>query len=140
MRRVYHLFPHKIDLDFIIERPFSDVVTALAGMHHNHATDRIGEELIKIEFLVSVADEKTHLVPVDKMPGFQDTLTEEADFQVALNETTLAGEGRRARADNVFLLKIREEGMTCQCFASRTAGNGTLDSFDLKTFLTGALS
>lgn len=140
MRRVYHLFPHKIDLDFIIERPFSDVVAALAGMHHDHATDRISNELIKIEFLVSVADEKTRMVPVDTMPGFLENLTEEADFQVALNETTLVGEGRRPRADNIFLLKIREEGMTCQCFAARTGGTGTLDAFDLKTFLMGALS
>ena len=140
MRRVYHRFPHKIDLDFIIERPFSDVVAALAGMHHDHATNRSGDELVKIEFLVSVADEKTRLVPVDDIPGFPDGLTEEADFQVALNETTLAGEGRRPRADNVFLLKIREEGLTCQCFAARTGGLGTLDAFDLKTFLKGALS
>lgn len=140
MRRVYHLFPHKIDLDFIIERPFSDVIDALIGMHHDHATDRVDDELIKIEFLVSVGDEKTRLVPVDKVPGFTDDLTEEADFQVALNETTLIGEGRRPRSDNVFLLKIREEGMTCQCFAARTGGIGTLDAFDLKTFLTGALS
>jgi len=100
MRRVYCQFPEKTDLDFTIERPFFDVVSTISGMSGTHATNRVGEDLVKIDMLVYVADSKTKLIPVESLPGFSDTLTEMVDFRIILNETILRGDSKIPRSEN----------------------------------------
>ncbi|MEA2034828.1 MAG: hypothetical protein U9N40_04990 [Euryarchaeota archaeon] len=139
MRRVYCQFPQKTDLDFTIERPFFDVVSVISGMSGTHATNRVGEDLVKIDILVYVADLKTKLVPVESLPGFSDTLTEMVDFRIILNETILRGDRKIPRSENSFLLRVTETGMECLCSISKEGGRGVLDAMNLKMLITGAV-
>jgi hypothetical protein len=138
MRRIYHRFPLRCDLNFDIEKPFTDVVKKVIGMNHTHVTDRVGEDLIRLDFQVSVADSKTKMIPVENIPGLMDNLTEAADFMLILNETILTGDRRIPRSETVYYLRVNESGMMSECFVSKEGTKGNNDAYDIKKLLLGA--
>ncbi|MBP2133085.1 hypothetical protein J2128_001006 [Methanomicrobium sp. W14] len=140
MRRIYHRFPQRCDLDFDVERPFIDVVEKVAGMNNTHVTQRVGDDLIRLDMHVSVADSKTRMVPVDSVPDLLDTITDAADFMLILNETKLTGERRIPRFETVYYLRVSEKGMLTECIVSREGTRGTTDAYDVKRLITGAFN
>ena len=138
MRRIYHRFPLRCDLDFDIERPFLDVVGKVVGMNNTHVTERVGEELIRLDFLVSVADSKTLMIPVENIPNLLENLTDAADFMLTLKETILTGDRRIPRSETVYYLRVNENGMMTECFVSKEGTRGNNDAYDVKKLITGA--
>ena len=140
MRRIYHRFPMRSDLVFTIQRPFIDVVSTVCGLHSSHETGRTpGGEMVRIDFSAAVAEKKITFVPVDRIPDLLGTITEAVDFQIELKETTLMSEKRIPRSRNLFLLRLEETGMACECTVVKTSTIAGLDALDLKSLLVGAL-
>ena len=138
MRRIYHRFPQRCDLDFDIERPFLDVVKKVVGLNNTHVTERVGENLIRLDVHVSVADSKTKMVPVGEIPNLLDTLTDAADFMLVLYETILTGDRRIPRSETIYYLRVNENGMMAECFVSKEGTKGSTDAYDVKKLITGA--
>ncbi|MDD4127754.1 MAG: hypothetical protein PHV39_08740 [Methanomicrobium sp.] len=138
MRRIYHRFPQRCDLDFDIERPFLDVVEKVTGMNNTHVTERVGEDLIRLDVHVSVADSKTKMIPVEEIPNLLDTLTDAADFMLVLYETILTGDRRIPRSETIYYLRVNEKGMMAECFVSKEGKKGSTDAYDVKKLITGA--
>ncbi|MDD4299138.1 MAG: hypothetical protein PHO78_00610 [Methanomicrobium sp.] len=139
MRRIYHRFPLRCDLDFEIEKPFLDVVEKVVGMNNTHVTERVGEDLIRLDVHVSVADSKTRMVPVEDIADFLDTITDAADFMLILNETILTGDRRIPRSETVYYLRVNETGMITECFVSKEGTKGSTDAYDVKKLIKGAV-
>ncbi|WOF15531.1 hypothetical protein F1737_01940 [Methanoplanus sp. FWC-SCC4] len=138
MRRVYHRFPQRCDLDFEIGRPFSDVVEKVILMNGTHVTNRAGEDLVRLDLKISVANEKTNLVPVDQIPSLLEKISETADFQIILNETILTGERKIPRSATVYYLRLIEKGMSTECFVAKEGNGGNTDAYDIKKLIAGA--
>lgn len=140
MRRIYHRFPMRNDLVFTIQRPFIDVVSTVCALHGTHETGRTpGGEMVRIDFNAAVAEKKITFVPVDCIPDLLYTISEVVDFQIELKETTLMSDRRIPRSKNVFLLRISEVGMACECTVVKTSTMTGLDALDLKKLLEGAV-
>ena len=137
MRRVYHRFPLRCDLDFDLPYPFIDVVTKIVSMNNTHVTQRAGGDLVKLDLRISVADEKTNMVPVENIPALLDTITDEADFLLRMNETILTGDRKIPRAETIYYLKIKESGMMSECFATKEGDKGSTDAYDVKKLISG---
>lgn len=138
MRRIYHRFPQRCDLDFDIERPFLDVAEKIVSMNNTHVAQRLDEDLIRLDVIVSVADSKTNMVPVDSIPNLLDSLTDAVDFMLTLKETVLTGNRRIPRSETVYYLRVNENGMMCECFVSKEGTKGSTDAYDIKKLITGA--
>ena len=69
MRRIYHRFPKRCDLVFDINVPFSDAVATIVRLNGSHEAARLGDEMVRIDFQVQVADHKISFQPVDEVPG-----------------------------------------------------------------------
>jgi len=138
MRRIYHRFPLKADLTFEITHPFAEVVRCIVGLNNSHITDRKGADLVKLHFLVDVAESKTRFEPVDRIPGLCDTLSEVADFRIALNETLLTPERKVPLSENRFFLRVQDSGPRCECFVVKEGSSGGMDAMHLKSYVMGA--
>ena len=140
MRKIYHRFPMRNDLVFTIKRPFIDVVSRVCALHGTHETGRTpGGEMVRIDFNAAVADKKITFVPVDSCPDLLNTITEAVDFQIELKETTIMSDKRIPRSKNVFLLRLEETGMACECTVVKTSTMAGLDALDLRRLLVGAI-
>jgi hypothetical protein len=138
MRRIYHRFPLRADLSFEIIRPFGEVVRCIVGLHDSHITNRKGDDLVKLHFVVDVAESKTRFEPVDRIPGLCDNVSEVADFRITLNETLLTPSRRVPLSESRFYLRVQDSGPRCECFAVKEGSAGGMDAMDLKSFVTGA--
>lgn len=138
MRRIYHRFPLRADLTFEITRPFGEAVRCVTGLHHSHITDRKGDDLVKLHFVVEVAESKTRFEPVDRIPGLCETLSEVADFRITLNETLLTASRRVPISENRFFLRVQDAGPRCECFVVKDGSSGGMDAMDLKSHVMGA--
>lgn len=128
------------DLVFDIQRPFIDVVSAICALHGTHESGRTpGGEMVRIDFNAAVAEKKISFVPVDQVPGLLYSITEAADFQIELKETTLMSDRRIPRSKNVFLLRVSEVGMASECTVVKTSTMTGLDALDLKGLIEGAV-
>lgn len=137
MRRVYYRFPLRCDLDFEIEEPFMDVVGRIAGFNGSHITKKVGDELIKLDLKVDVADKKTGFEHIENIRDFYDNTTDTVDFRIIIKETILTGERKIPRSETVFLVKVEEKGMSCDCFVARESPSGNVDALDLKNLIRG---
>ncbi len=140
MRRIYHRFPKRCDLVFDVNVPFSDAVATIVRLNGTHEAARLGDEMVRIDFQVQVADHKTSFLPVDEVPGLLYDLTEAVDFQIELKETLLSTERRIPRSRNVFLVRLDEVGMATECTITKTSSMTGQDALDLKRFILGAVS
>jgi hypothetical protein len=138
MRRIYHRFPQRCDLNFSIERSFPEVIRCIIGMHTRHVTERKAGDLVKLSFNVEVAEAKTQLVPVDRIPDLAETTTESADFRISLHETLLTPEKRLPVSENRFFLKVIDSGGHCECYVTKDGIQGDKDAMDLRAFIKGA--
>lgn len=138
MRRIYHRFPQRCDLTFDIDRPFSDVIGCIVGMHDTHVTSRKDEDLVKLRTVVEIAESKTKMEPVDRFANLQETVTETADFRISLHETLLTPAQRLPVSENIFLLRVSDTGQGCECFALKENAKGSMDAMDLKNIIKGA--
>ncbi|KQC04498.1 MAG: hypothetical protein APR53_10625 [Methanoculleus sp. SDB] len=138
MRRIYHRFPPSCDLNFDIDRSFSDLVRCIQKLHHSHITNRKGADLVKLTFLVDVADKKTQFVPVDYVSDIAETVTEACDFRITLHETMLTPEKSIPVSENMFLVRVNDAGQRCDCFAVKEGRQGQMDAMDLRELLKGA--
>jgi hypothetical protein len=140
MRRIYHRFPMRTDLVFTMPRPFIDVVSTILALHGTHEAGRTPDgEMVRIDFGAAVAERKTSFVAVDSIPDLLNTITEVVDFQIELKETTIMSDRRVPRSKNVFLLRIAESGMACECTVVKTSTIAGLDALDLKALIGGAV-
>lgn len=137
MRRIYHRFPRICDLDFEIEEPFMDVVRRIASFDGTHITKKIGDDLIKLELRVEVAEQKTGFEEIGKIKKFFDEITDTVDFRIRINETVLTGERKIPRLETSFLVRVVEMGMASDCYLYKEGASGNLDTFDLKNFIIG---
>ncbi|NYT05729.1 MAG: hypothetical protein GKC04_05070 [Methanomicrobiales archaeon] len=138
MRRIYHRFPQSCDLNFDIDRSFADVMHCIQRLHRSHTTSRRGEDLVKLSFLVDVAEKKTQFVPVDYVSDLAQTVTESADFRITLHETLLTPQKSIPVSENRFLIRISDAGVRCDCYAVKDGRQGQMDAMDLKVLLKGA--
>jgi hypothetical protein len=138
MRRIYHRFPLRADLTFEITRPFGEAVRCIVGLHDSHITNKQGDDLVKLHFVVEVAESKTRFEPVDRIPGLCDSLSEVADFRIALNETLLTPDRRVPLSENRFFLRVQDSGPRCECFVVKEGSSGNLDAMDLRSHVMGA--
>jgi hypothetical protein len=138
MRRIYHRFPQRCDLNFSIERPFTDVIRCIIGLHTRHITERREGDLVKLSFRVEVAEAKTQLVPVDRIPDLAGTLTESADFRISLQETLLTAEKRLPVSENRFFFRVNDAGARSECYATKDGSQGDIDATGLRALIKGA--
>ncbi|HDR74035.1 MAG TPA: hypothetical protein ENN85_09050 [Methanoculleus sp.] len=138
MRRIYHRFPLKADLAFEIAHPFAEAVRCIVGLNNSHITEKKGDDLVKLHFVVDVAESKTRFEPVDRIPGLCDTVSEVADFRITLNETLLTPARRVPLSENRFLLRLQDSGPRCECFAVKDGTAGDMDAMHLKSYVMGA--
>lgn len=128
------------DLVFDIQRPFIDVVSTICALHGSHETGRApGGEMVRIDFTAAVAEKKIAFVPVDQVPDLLYTITEAVDFQIELKETTMMSDRRIPRSKNVFLLRVSEVGMACECTVVKTSTMTGLDALDVKNLIEGVV-
>ncbi|GAB7014810.1 hypothetical protein JCM10550A_01760 [Methanogenium cariaci] len=121
-------------------RPFIDVVSTILALHGTHEAGRTPDgEMVRIDFGAAVAERKTSFVAVDSIPDLLNTITEVVDFQIELKETTIMSDRRVPRSKNVFLLRIAESGMACECTVVKTSTIAGLDALDLKALIGGAV-
>ena len=139
MRRIYHRFPKRCDLVFDINVPFSDAAGTIVRLNGTHEAARLGDEMVRIDFQVQVADQKISFLSVDEVPGLLYNLTEAVDFQIELKETLLSSERRIPRSRNVFLVRLEEVGMATECTIAKTSSMTGLDALDLKRLILGAV-
>ncbi|HDQ07591.1 MAG TPA: hypothetical protein ENN44_02245 [Methanoculleus sp.] len=139
MRRIYHRFPRRCDLVFDINVPFSDAAGTIVRLNGTHEAARLGDEMVRIDFQVQVADQKISFLPVDEVAGLLYNLTEAVDFQIELKETLLSSERRIPRSRNVFLVRLEEVGMATECTITKTSSMTGLDALDLKRLILGAV-
>ena len=137
MRRIYHRFPLRCDLDFDVEMPFYDVISKVISLNNTHATSKAGEDLVKLAVRVDVADKKTNMINVDEVPNLAEVSTDTVDFRINLIETILTGDRKIPRAGASYLLKVKENGMATQCFVVKEGSSGSTDAFDIKKIITG---
>jgi len=138
MRRIYHRFPLRCDLDFDIEMPFYDVISKVISLNNTHTTSKAGGDLVKLAVKVDVADKKTNMINVDDVPDLAEVSTETVDFRINLIETILTGDRRIPKAGASYLLKVKENGMATQCFIVKTGSSGSTDALDIKKMIAGA--
>ncbi|UUX93369.1 hypothetical protein [Methanoplanus endosymbiosus] len=137
MRRIYHRFPLRCDLDFDIEMSFYDAISKVISLNNTHTTSKRGEDLVKLAVQVDVADRKTNMISVDEVPDLAEVSTDTVDFRINLIETILTGDRRIPRAGTSYLLKVRENGMITQCFIVKEGTSGDTDAFDIKKMIKG---
>lgn len=137
MRRVYHRFPLRCDLDFEIEEPFMAVIDRIGSFDGTHITKKVGDELIKLDLHVFVAEKRTGFERIEKIRDFFENTTETVDFRIVFNETVLTGERRIPRSETSFLVKVEEKGMACDCFIAKEGSSGNVDALDLKNLILG---
>ncbi|KUG19571.1 MAG: hypothetical protein KO206_02095 [Methanomicrobiaceae archaeon] len=138
MRRIYHRFPHRIDYDFEIDRPFRDVLRCLRLLHNTHTTSRTENGLVKSRILIQISDNMTQFEDMDTMPPIEDSVTEAGDFRIDLQETLLNPDRRLPVAANTFLLRVMDKGSRTECFVVKQGRSGGMDAMDLRMLLKGA--
>lgn len=138
MRRIYHRFPQTIDLDFELTRPFRDVLSCIARLHNTHTTGRGPGGLIKERALIQIAEARTQFQDLDDLLPLEDVVTEMADFRIDLQRTLLTPEARLPVAENVFYLRIVDNGPVTGCYVAKEGHHGDLDAMDLRRMLKGA--
>lgn len=137
MRRIYHRFPLRCDLDFEIEEPFMDIIERMARFDGSHITKKVGDELIKLDLHVYVAEKKTGFENIGNIRDFYDNTSESVDFRIIFNETILTGERRIPRSETSFLVRVAEKGMASDCFVAKEGTSGNVDALDLKNLILG---
>lgn len=137
MRRIYHRFPQRIDLDFEIDRPFPDVLACLWQTHQTHTTAERGGRLVKSTVTIEIAGTPTRFEPVHEYPGYPDEVTESADLRVALRDAVLKPDAKVPLAENVFLLRCNDHGTRTECLVVKEDRMGEMDARDFKQFIQG---
>ncbi|MHC1626458.1 MAG: hypothetical protein ACXQTN_03845 [Methanoculleaceae archaeon] len=137
MRRVYHRFPQRIDLDFEIDRPFPRVLTAIWKVHNTHTTAERGGSLVKSKVLVEISATPTRFLRLDESADSPDEVEETADFRFSIRETVLKPEGRIPLSENIFLLRCIDRGLRTDCMVVKENRSGGMDALDFKEFIQG---
>ncbi len=138
MRRIYHRFPLKIDLDFDLERPFREVLTCIGMMNGTHITTRRNDKLVKSSVAIEISDNMTGFTGLDALRSLADEVTDAADFRIEIHETLLKGEGRFPLSADTFLLRIQDQRERTGCIVVKEGSYGAVDAMDLKRMLLGA--
>ena len=138
MRRIYHRFPPRCDLNFDIDRPFEHVIRALIGMDNTHTTSHKGADLVKLQYSVSIAENKINFIPAAGLEEIADSISEAADFRIILAETLLTPQKRIPLSENRFLVRVNDAGSSCECFAVKENSHGEMDAFTLRQIIKDA--
>ncbi len=138
MRRIYHRFPQRIDLDFELDRPFREVLRCLQRMHNTHTTERKEKGLLKRRVLIQISDGRTQFEELDRLPPLEETISEVADFRIDLQETLLQPDRRLPVSENVFLIRVTDRGQRTECFVAKEGRYGGMDAMDVRQLLRGA--
>ncbi|WP_298667355.1 hypothetical protein [uncultured Methanofollis sp.] len=138
MRRVYYRFPTRFDLNFTLSSPFGQALRYVAALHRTHITCRQGDDLLKRDLLLEIADDRTRFLPLDLIPTLATEVTESADFRFSVHETLLRAEGRRPVSENVFLMRIVDRGPQSEVFVVKEGVTGSMDAVDVREILKGA--
>lgn len=137
MRRIYHKFPPKIDLDFEVDCPFFVVMKFLWDLDGTHGTEKHGDELVKTIYEIAVADRHTQFISLDEC-GTYLNITEAADFRIILHSSILRPEGRAPLSLDTFLLRVEDKGDTSDLAVVKSGGRGNPDALTIKKLLQGA--
>jgi hypothetical protein len=138
MRTVYHRFPTTFDLDFELQKPFTEVLRCLRALHESHTTSRKGVDLVKCQTLVHIAHNKTTFEPINHLPHVEETVTEVADFRMIIRETRLTPKNRVPVSENTFLVRFADKGTFTEVTIAKEDSRGDMDAMDLRDILKGA--
>jgi len=134
MRRIYHKFPPKIDLDFDIECPLFVVLKCLWDMNGTHRTEKEEDSLIKTTYEIAVADKRTQFMALDEFGSYLD-ITEAADFRIVLHSAILKPEGRSPLSLDTFLLRAEDKGEKTEFAVVKVGGRGSPDAMTIKRLI-----
>jgi hypothetical protein len=137
MRRIYHKFPPKIDLDFEVDCPLFVVLKFLWDLDGTHDTQKHGEDLVKTSYEIAVADKRTQFLSLDEC-GTYLNITEAADFRIILHSAILKPEGRTPLSLDTFIVRAEDKGDKTDLAVVKTGGRGEPDAITIKRLIQGA--
>lgn len=137
MRRIYHKFPTKIDLDFEVDCPLFVLLKFLWDLDGTHDTGKHEDTLVKTSYEISVADKRTQFITLDECGTYLD-ITEAADFRIILHSAILRPDGRSPLSLDTFLLRAEDKGNKTDLAVVKTGGRGEADAMTIKKLIQGA--
>jgi hypothetical protein len=137
MRRIYYLFPQKVDLSFTMGLPFLDTIKHIVLLDGDETTKTSGKELVKIKTKVEVAIDRAtfgEVTPDVTRPG---TITEALDLRISVLALALRGGGKVPIANDVFFVRLTDRVRHTDIDIAKDGKPGGLDALDMKRILLG---
>ena len=138
MRRIYYRFPQRIDLSFAMGMPFNETLKYIAGLDNYESTKTTGKELVKVKTKIKIAIDRAtfgDITPDVLRPG---VITEAVDMQVSMLALALRGGGKVPIANDVFFIRLTDQGSRTDIDIAKEGHGGGLDALDMKNVLLGA--
>jgi hypothetical protein len=137
MRRIYYLFPQKIELSFAMGLSFLDTIKHIASLDGSETTKTSGKELVKVKTKVEVAIDRAtfgDITPDVLRPG---TITEALDMRISVLALALRGSGKVPIANDIFLIRLTDRVSRTDIDIAKESKPGGLDALDIKNILLG---
>ena len=137
MRRIYYLFPQKIELSFAMGLSFLDTIKHIASLDGSETTKTSGKELVKVKTKVEVAVDRAtfgDITPDVLRPG---TITEALDMRISVLALALKGSGKVPIANDIFLIRLTDRVSRTDIDIAKESKPGGLDALDIKNILLG---
>ncbi|MGD1005198.1 MAG: hypothetical protein ABR887_07225 [Methanoregulaceae archaeon] len=137
MRRIYYLFPQKIELSFAMGLSFLDTIKHIASLDGSETTKTSGKELVKVKTKVEVAIDRAtfgDITPDVLRPG---TITEALDMRISVLALALRGSGKVPIANDIFLIRLTDRVSRTDIDIAKETKPGGLDALDIKNILLG---
>ena len=137
MRRIYYLFPQKIELSFAMGLSFLDTIKHIASLDGSETTKTSGKELVKVKTKVEVAIDRAtfgDITPDVLRPG---TITEALDMRISVLALALRGSGKVPIANDIFLIRLTDHVSRTDIDIAKESKPGGLDALDIKNILLG---
>jgi hypothetical protein len=137
MRRIYYLFPQKVDLSFSLGLPFQEAIRHIASLDGTETTKTSGKELVKVKIRVEVAIDRAtfgEITPDVLRPG---TITEALDLHISVLALALRGGGKVPIANDAFFVRLSDRIKYTDVDCAKEGNPGGLDALDLKNIILG---
>jgi hypothetical protein len=138
MRRIYYRFPQRVDLSFAMGMPFNETLNYIASLNNEETTKTTGRELVKVRTKVEIAIDRASfgdITPDVLRPG---VISEAVDLRVSVLALALRGTGKVPIANDIFYLRLSDQGSRTDIDIAKEGRGEGLDSLDMKNILLGA--
>ncbi|MDD1702432.1 MAG: hypothetical protein LUQ31_05585 [Methanoregula sp.] len=137
MRRIYYLYPQRVDLSFAMGMTFPETLRYISDLNGQESTKTTGKELVRIKVKVEIALNRAEfgdISPEDLRPG---AITEEADLKISVLALALRGGGKVPIANDIFYVRLTDQASCTDIDIAKADAKDGLDALDMKKILLG---